>query len=118
LSVAFADHIANPASPFSSTQNMAARPGGTTPGKPLTDDARDIALKVKPDVEAKAGRTFDTYNPTEFATQVVAGTNFFFKIDVGNGEFVFARVFRDLQKNLSVHSVQTGKTASDDLHHF
>ncbi len=50
--------------------------------------------------------------------QVVAGTNFFFKIAVGDGEFVHARVYRDLGRNVSVHSVQTNKGLGDALEYF
>jgi len=50
--------------------------------------------------------------------QVVAGTNFFFKIDVGDGHYVHARVFRNLSQELSVHSVQTDKTENDALAYF
>jgi cystatin-A/B len=49
---------------------------------------------------------------------VVAGINYFLKIDVGDGKQVHARVYKDLSQNLSVHSVQTGKTASDPLQYF
>jgi len=49
---------------------------------------------------------------------VVAGQNFFVKIDVGDGEFVHARIYRDLKNNLSVHSVQTGKSAHDEIAYF
>jgi len=112
------DHPSSPLLPTDLHKNMAARPGGTTAGKPITDEAKDIALAVKKDIESKAGRTYETFDPVEYATQVVAGTNFFFKIDVGNGEQIHARVFRDLHKNLSVAGVQTGKTSSDPLVHF
>lgn len=50
--------------------------------------------------------------------QVVAGKNYFVKIAVNDGEYIHARIFRDLQRNVSVHSVQMGKTETDELVYF
>lgn len=40
--------------------------------------------------------------------------NYFVKIDVGS-KFVFARIYRDLSSNYSLHSVQDNKTAADQI---
>jgi len=94
-----------------------AKVGGLKESQPITDDARNIALNSKSEIESKAGRTFSTFKPVEFSTQVVAGTNFFIKIDVG-GEHIVARIFRDLKNNVSVNSVKTGLGASDPIQYF
>lgn len=56
---------------------MTQRPGGLSKVQAINDEVRNIALQMKSQVEAKAGKTFSTYNPVRYATQVVAGTNFF-----------------------------------------
>ena len=52
------------------------------------------------------------------SSQVVAGTNFFVKIDVGGGAFIHARLFRDLKGAVSVNAVQTDKNEHDPIEYF
>lgn len=73
---------------------------------------------MKADLENKAGRTFADLKPVSYATQVVAGINYFVKIAVAEGEYIHARIYRDLQRNVSVHSVQTDKSETDELAYF
>jgi len=94
---------------------MSSKPGGLKPSQPVTDEVRDAANECKSDIEAKAGRTFTTFNPVEYSSQVVAGTNYYIKIDVGNNEYILARIWRQLSGQLSVHSVKTGLTADDPI---
>ncbi|KAM6309816.1 cystatin-B-like isoform 1-T1 [Podargus strigoides] len=80
-----------------------------------------VVLKVKPQIEEKEGKTFDVFTAVEFKTQVVAGTNYFIKVHVGNDEFLHLRVFRSLpheEKPLSLHSYQSSKTKHDELAYF
>jgi len=86
--------------------------------KAIDETATGIANQVKSQIESKAGATYSTFHPTQYATQVVAGTNYFFKIDVGDGHYVHARVFKSLHQDVSVHSVQTGHSAEDALAYF
>jgi len=95
-----------------------SKPGGLGNVKPIDSEALDVANKAKSAIESKAGTTFNTFHPTQYATQVVAGVNYFFKIDVGDGKFVHARVFKSLSQELSVHSVQTDHSADDALSYF
>ncbi|XP_009573983.1 PREDICTED: cystatin-B, partial [Fulmarus glacialis] len=77
--------------------------------------------QVKPQLEEKEGKTFDVFTAVEFKTQVVAGTNYFIKVHVGNDEFMHLRVFRSLpheNKPLSLHSYQSSKTKHDELAFF
>ena len=55
------------------------------------------------------------------STQVVAGTNFFFKIKVADNKFMHAKVFRSLPHaglTLSRTALQTDKSESDELQYF
>jgi hypothetical protein len=40
------------------------------------------------------------------------------QVDVGGGKFVHLRVYRDLQKHITLAGIQTGKTAGDVLSYF
>uniref|UniRef100_A0A8B9PKI5 Cystatin B n=1 Tax=Apteryx owenii TaxID=8824 RepID=A0A8B9PKI5_APTOW len=79
------------------------------------------AWSRNPQLEEKEGKTFNVFTAVEFKTQVVAGTNYFIKVHVGNDEFVHLRVFRSLpheNKPLSLHSYQSSKTKHDELTYF
>ncbi|PKK30431.1 cystatin-B [Columba livia] len=81
----------------------------------------DVVQEVKPQLEEKEGKTFDVFTAVEFKTQVVAGTNYFIKVHVGNDEFMHLRVFKSLpheNKPLSLHSYQSSKTKHDELAFF
>ncbi|XP_005038597.1 PREDICTED: cystatin-B-like [Ficedula albicollis] len=78
-------------------------------------------LKVKSQLEEKEGKTFDVFTAVEFKTQLVAGTNYFIKVHVGNEEFMHLRVFKSLpheNEQLSLHSYQGSKTKHDELAYF
>ena len=48
-----------------------AKVGGMKEVKPIDADATAIATAVKAEVEAKAGKSFSTWEPTQYATQVL-----------------------------------------------
>ncbi len=73
--------------------------------------------KKKIKIEAKAGRAFGHFEVVAQMTQLVAGLNYFFKINTGDDKHVHARVYKDLKGAISVHSVQE-KTAADHLEYF
>ncbi|XP_025917269.1 cystatin-B-like [Apteryx rowi] len=95
--------------------------GGTSAARSATGETQQIREQVKPQLEEKEGKTFNVFTAVEFKTQVVAGTNYFIKVHVGNDEFVHLRVFRSLpheNKPLSLHSYQSSKTKHDELTYF
>ncbi|XP_069722355.1 cystatin-B-like isoform X1 [Phaenicophaeus curvirostris] len=95
--------------------------GGPSAARAATQETQQIAEEVKPQLEEKEGKTFDVFTAVEFKTQVVAGTNYFIKVHVGNDEFLHLRVFRSLpheNKPLSLHSYQSSKTKDDELAYF
>ncbi|KAM9205260.1 cystatin-B-like [Mergus octosetaceus] len=95
--------------------------GGASATQPATSETQKIADEVKPQLEEKEGKTFDVFTAVEFKTQVVAGTNYFIKVHVGNDEFVHLRVFKSLpheNKLLSLHGYQSSKLKHDELTYF
>ncbi|XP_064110825.1 cystatin-B-like [Macrobrachium nipponense] len=91
--------------------------GGTTEAKPASEEVQAILDEVKAAVEEKVGFTLSKYELISYKTQVVAGTNFFAKIDLGDAH-VHARVYRNLQGEISLHSVQHPKALEDDIEYF
>ncbi|KAM6310026.1 cystatin-B-like [Aegotheles albertisi] len=95
--------------------------GGPSAARAATDETQRIVDEVKAQLEEKEGKTFDVFTAVEFKTQVVAGTNYFIKVHVGNDEFMHLRVFRSLpheNKPLSLHSYQSSKAKHDELTFF
>ena len=69
--------------------------GGHSAARVPSEEEVAIATGHKGDVETKLGATYDTWNVCHVTSQVVAGTNFTFCVDVGAGK-VMMRVFRPL----------------------
>jgi len=92
--------------------------GGTSEPKEMTDEVIEVCHKVKTDLETKAGVKYDVFEPKIYKSQVVAGTNFFVKVHVGDNKHVHLRIYRDLQQNVSLHSHQTDKTHEEDIEYF
>lgn len=100
---------------------MSGMCGGTSGSRPASDEIQQICDAVRQDLENKAGRKFTTYKALEVASQVVNGTNYFVKIDVGDNEFLHARIHQPLAcygTEPTLHSYQLGKTREDKLAHF
>ncbi len=57
-------------------------------------------------------------HPAPRCAQVVAGVNYFVKVDVGGGAFVHVRIFDHFSGTHTLHSVQDGKSAADRLVYF
>ncbi|XP_032889333.1 cystatin-A [Amblyraja radiata] len=87
-------------------------PGGISEQKPVTPEIQSIANAVKIDVEKQLKRTFDVYVVVAYRTQVVAGTNYSFKIHGGKDEYLHVKVYEKLPHEGSVRSV----TSATDGH--
>ncbi|XP_066472205.1 cystatin-B-like [Tiliqua scincoides] len=95
--------------------------GGTSEAKPATPDIQELADLVKPQIEQKENKSYPTFKAVEYKTQVVAGTNYFIKVDVGQGEYMHLRVLQPLphlKEQPSLSDYQTGKKESDPLNYF
>ncbi|XP_069801083.1 cystatin-B-like isoform X1 [Dendropsophus ebraccatus] len=76
---------------------------------------------VKPTVEEKHGKKYTTFVATEYKTQLVAGTNYFVKVHVGDEEYLHLRMYKTLPhdgEKLSLTAVQAGKTKQEEIVHF
>ena len=69
--------------------------GGHSAARVPTEEEVAIATGHKGEVEAKLGATYESWTVCHVTSQVVAGTNFTFCVDVGAGK-VQMRVFRPL----------------------
>ncbi|XP_005146710.3 cystatin-A [Melopsittacus undulatus] len=96
-------------------------PGGLSEAKPATPEIQHIVDEVKTQFESRVNRTCGMFKAIVYKTQVVAGINYFIKVQVSDTEYVHLRVFQSLpQENQgpSLDGYQTGKTKDDPLTYF
>ncbi|NXL65041.1 CYTB protein, partial [Chordeiles acutipennis] len=77
--------------------------------------------QVKPQFESRENRTCGMFKAVVYKTQVVAGTNYFIKVQVSDHDYVHLRVFQSLpyeNQGPSLVAFQTGKTRDDPLTYF
>ncbi|XP_006894007.1 PREDICTED: cystatin-B [Elephantulus edwardii] len=95
--------------------------GGTSATKPATAEIQKIADQVKSQLEEKENTKFPMFNAVEFKSQIVAGTNYFIKVQVDKDVFTHVRVFQSLpheNKAPTLSSYQTNKAKHDELTYF
>ncbi|NXX42374.1 CYTX protein, partial [Tricholaema leucomelas] len=77
--------------------------------------------QVKSQFESRQNRAYETFKAIVYRTQVVAGINYFIKVQDSDASFVHLRVFEGLpheNQGPSLVSFQTGKTRDDPLTYF
>ena len=70
--------------------------GGASAVKIPDAEEAQFFVECKAMVEAAASATYETFVPVHFTSQVVAGTNFQIKYNVGGDDHVHAKIFRPL----------------------
>ncbi|NXD78668.1 CYTB protein, partial [Halcyon senegalensis] len=77
--------------------------------------------QVKIQFESRENKTYSIFKAIVYKTQVVAGINYFIKVQVSDAEYVHLRVFQSLpveNQGPRLVSFQTGKTRDDPLTYF
>ncbi|XP_040842614.1 cystatin-B [Ochotona curzoniae] len=95
--------------------------GGPSATQPATAETQHIADQVKSQLEEKENRKYNEFKAVSFKSQVVAGTNYFIKVHVGDGSFVHLRVFKSLpheNRPLALSDYQVNKAEHDELTYF
>ncbi|CAH6792308.1 cystatin-A [Phodopus roborovskii] len=96
-------------------------PGGLTEARPATPEVQEVADQVRAQLEEKTNEKYEKFEAVEYKTQVVAGVNYFIKVDVGNGQYVHLKIFKGLpgqNEDLELTAYQTNKTKDDELTYF
>uniref|UniRef100_A0A8C8YLE0 Cystatin-B n=1 Tax=Prolemur simus TaxID=1328070 RepID=A0A8C8YLE0_PROSS len=95
--------------------------GAPSATQPATAETQHIVDQVRSQLEEKENKKFPVFKAVSFKKQVVAGTNHFIKVDVGDENFMHLRVFESLpheNKPLALSNYQTNKTKGDELTYF
>jgi len=94
--------------------------GGIGSSNSADAEVQQIIESVKEQLISKTNQSIDFYTAVSYSTQVVAGTNFFVKVKIGDNKYIHMRIFRSLHpsEDLELHGIQENKTETDDLTYF
>lgn len=95
--------------------------GAPSPPCEADQEIQNICMEVKADAEVRSGRQFSEFTAITYAKQVVAGTNYFIKVKVGEDEHIHIFVHKRLPCHGGGHSlerIQHPKTAQEPIGYF
>ena len=92
--------------------------GAFTDARDPDEDTLRVVAAVKPLVQEKTNKKYSLFEPVKTKTQVVAGTNYFVKVKVGDNDYLFLKIYEPLphtQQPPEVHEVHENKTDADEF---
>ena len=92
--------------------------GGFGGARPVDDNIKAKVAQVKAAAEGKLGKTYATFEPVSYTSQVVNGTNYKVKVNVGENEYVHVKIYEKLPcygGTLELTEAEGGKTLADAL---
>ena len=97
-------------------------PGGTGDEKPADNDVQALVDSVKDAVVTKLGSQPPEMRATHYKTQVVAGTNYFVRVHIGDGKHIHLRIYKHFSGTVNLHGVKHheagGVAESEQLEYF
>lgn len=96
--------------------------GGTGDVQEATPEVQALVDQVKDDLVASLGQAPATMHATHFKTQVVAGTNYFVRVHIGDDKHVHVRIYKHFSGSVDLHGVKHGDVggvgAQEELQYF
>jgi len=96
--------------------------GGTGDEKAATGDVQTLVDGVRSEIVGKLGSEPEQFTATHFKTQVVAGTNYFVRVHIGNDKHIHLRIYKHFSGSVQLHGVKHhdvgGVGASEALEYF
>ncbi|KAL0211247.1 hypothetical protein P9112_009545 [Eukaryota sp. TZLM1-RC] len=93
--------------------------GGVSSSSPVDPEVNQLVQSLRPQIESKLGSSFPQFDPIEMQTQVVAGMNYFVRINVGYPDKVVdARIFHQAWSNTTEVSSARMVPPSQPLGYF
>jgi len=96
--------------------------GGTGDEKEATPEVQALVDQVKGDVVTSLGQEPPAFQATHYKTQVVAGTNYFVRVHIGDEKHVHVRIYKHFSGSVELHGVKHGDVggvgAQEELQYF
>lgn len=92
--------------------------GGFNAESGLEEDEFAMVCSLQDAVVAQLGAAVTHFTPVAVRKQVVAGTNYWVKVQVGESNFIHVKIFKPLpytNQPAEVKEVHSGKTHADPL---
>lgn len=92
--------------------------GGWNQSSELTEEEYHLAVSLKEAAEATLGQTLEHFVPIKIRKQVVAGMNYWVKVQVGEGAFIHIKIYKPLPHTgqpANIVEAHGGKTLEDEL---
>ncbi|CAL4060876.1 unnamed protein product [Meganyctiphanes norvegica] len=93
-------------------------PGGLGGVKPADAETQQLLEGLRGEVEERLNEKVDEFTVVSYATQVVAGINYFAKVRVGSNKYIHIRVYQHFTGSLSLDGVQKDKTRDEPITYF
>merc|ERR1711991_164565 len=95
--------------------------GGLSEIKKKDDKVQKMINDLKKDIETKLEKQVSLLEVHSYKTQVVAGVNYFVKVNLGENEYIVVRCFEDLPHNknsVKLIAIEKNKKESDPIDYF
>nr|XP_034307005.1 cystatin-A3 isoform X2 [Crassostrea gigas] len=97
--------------------------GGLGRTKNATPQTQRLVNSVRDEIIGQLPLGYDREQPLQltavsYRDQVVAGVNYFIKVETGFNRYIHVRIYKDLRGDASVTSVQLEKTLYDPIEYF
>uniref|UniRef100_K1R803 Cystatin-A n=1 Tax=Magallana gigas TaxID=29159 RepID=K1R803_MAGGI len=91
--------------------------------KSLSDPIEVFDTNVQDEIIGQLPLGYDREQPLQltavsYREQVVAGKNYFIKVETGFNRYIHVRIYKDLRGDASITSVQLEKTITDPIEYF
>lgn len=107
------------------SENIPLVPAMLTMQGPADQRISSMVSNFQNQVESKLPKhsnfKIECFKPINYATQVVAGTNYFIKVQISDknpNQCIHLKVFEDLQGNLSLENIEINKAKQDNILYF
>jgi len=91
--------------------------GGTGDVKPADPQVQELVNSLKDDIVKELGGSLGEVEVTHYKTQVVAGTNYFVRVHVGEGRHLHLRIYKHFSGTVKLDGVKEA-AAEEPIEHF
>ena len=94
-------------------------PGGLSDTKNKDDTIQNIVNNFRNEIQKKVKKEFNKFEAHSYKTQVVAGTNYFVKVNTDD-EYIHIRIFKSLppENNFKLVALEMNRNEKEEIDYF